>query len=393
MAHLLLFTGKGGVGKSTVSAASAAHWASKGYRTILVSSDPAHSTDDTLGVSVGPNTVEVAPNFWARNIDAEKMARNFTETLNEATTAAFSKMVPGLDPELFSDMAGFPGMDEYFALEEILKLSQSCDYDIIVFDTAPTGHTLRALTAPDYIKTFLLKMLRMKAKIESFKGLLFKRDKSAETMVSILEEVCDKIDRLKSLLRSDFVSINLVSIASEAGLQECARTVKFLEGQQISVDNIIVNNIMPNFGPSVWEQAETNPATQLVKCEFDIQQPYLKSYQALTDTKSIRLVGVTRLPYEPRASKLLDYAKLLWNPQKGVAFTPEKSLIYGDKSVLVNAPFIADAKWDLSATSVSYYFDQFNFGAGQYQYQVPFPARCQGKPSRRTTKSGVKFSW
>ena len=57
-------------------------------------------------------------------------------------------------------------MDEYFALEEILKLSQSCDYDIIVFDTAPTGHTLRALTAPDYIKTFLLKMLRMKARLK-----------------------------------------------------------------------------------------------------------------------------------------------------------------------------------------------------------------------------------
>ncbi len=393
MAHLLLFTGKGGVGKSTVSAASAAHWASKGYRTILVSSDPTHSTDDTLGVAVGPATVEVAPNFWARNIDAEKMARNFTETLNEATTAAFSKMVPGLDPELFSDMAGFPGMDEYFALEEILKLSQSCDYDIIVFDTAPTGHTLRALTAPDYIKTFLLKMLRMKAKIESFKGLLFKRDKSAETMVSILEEVCDKIDRLKTLLRSEFVNINLVSIASEAGLQECARTVKFLEAQKISVHNIIVNNIMPNFGPKVWEQAETNPATQLVKCEYDIQQPYLKSYQSLTESKNIRLVGVTRLPYEPRAGKLLDYAKLLWNPKKGVEFVPQKSLIYEDNSVIVNTPFITDAKWDISANNISYYFDQFNFGAGQYQYQVPFPAGCEGKPSKRLTKSGMKFAW
>jgi anion-transporting ArsA/GET3 family ATPase len=337
--------------------------------------------------------VEVAPNFWARNIDAEKMARNFTETLNEATTAAFSKMVPGLDPELFSDMAGFPGMDEYFALEEILKLSQSCDYDIIVFDTAPTGHTLRALTAPDYIKTFLLKMLRMKAKIESFKGLLFKRDKSAETMVSILEEVCDKIDRLKTLLRSEFVNINLVSIASEAGLQECARTVKFLEAQKISVHNIIVNNIMPNFGPKVWEQAETNPATQLVKCEYDIQQPYLKSYQSLTESKNIRLVGVTRLPYEPRAGKLLDYAKLLWNPKKGVEFVPQKSLIYEDNSVIVNTPFITDAKWDISANNISYYFDQFNFGAGQYQYQVPFPAGCEGKPSKRLTKSGMKFAW
>ena len=259
------------------------------------------------------------------------MALNFTDTLNQATAETFSKMLPGLDSELFSDMAGFPGMDEYFALEEILRLTQSCDYDVVVFDTAPTGHTLRALTAPDYIKTFLLKILRMKAKIENFKGVLFRRDKTAEKLANLLEEVCDKIDRLKALLRSEWVSVNLVSIASEAGLQECYRTIRFLESQKIKVHNIVVNNIIPNFGPSTWEAAEgdnPNPATQLIKCEYDIQQPYLVKYQEICAAHHIRLVGVSRLPYEPRGSKLIDYAKILWN-SKGISFVPQKIIDIG----------------------------------------------------------------
>ena len=96
----MLFTGKGGVGKTTVSAASAYHYASQGYRTILVSSDPAHSTDDTLGVDVGLNTVQVADNLWAKNINAEASAKKFVEHLNSSMEESFSKLLPGFDPEL-----------------------------------------------------------------------------------------------------------------------------------------------------------------------------------------------------------------------------------------------------------------------------------------------------
>lgn len=395
MAQLLLYTGKGGVGKSTVSAASAQHLASQGYRTILVSSDPAHSTDDTLGVSVGPSVVQIAPNFWAKNIDAERMARNFTDTLNRATSETFAKMLPGLDSELFSDMAGFPGMDEYFALEEILRLTQSCDYDVVVFDTAPTGHTLRALTAPDYIKTFLLKILRMKAKIENFKGVLFKRDKTAGRLADLLEEVCDKIDRLKALLRSEWVTVNLVSIASEAGLQECYRTIRFLESQQISVHNIVVNNIIPNFGEATWKTTqgdEPNRAAQLIKCEYDIQQPYLLKYQEICDAHRINLVGVSRLPYEPRASRLPDYSKILWHESRGISFQPRKSLTAEETAVLVSVPFLDSAKWTVADGKASYAWEDFNMGGTSPHYQVPIPAAA-GKISRRKNANGVRLSW
>ena len=394
MASLMLFTGKGGVGKSTVSAATAYHWANKGYRTILVSSDPAHSTDDTLGVSVGFDTTKITENLWARNIDAEREAKTFADSLNDATQEAFEKLMPGFDADLFTDMAMFPGIDEFFALEEILKLVQSCEYDLVIFDTAPTGHTLRALTAPDYIKTFLLKILRMKAKIENLKGILFRKNDTASRMVVILEEVCNKIDRIKLLLRDpEWVTVNLVTIPTEAGFQECYRTIRFLETQNIGVKNIIINNIIPNFGDEAWEDAATNMATALVKCEYDNQQPYLGRFQEVCRQHNIKLVGVSRLPYEPIGVKLSDYAKILWNPANGLVYQPIPSVTIRPHQVHIQIPFAPQAKWDITEGNVRYKFDEFNYGHGDYWYQVPLPKGVSGKPTRRKNGKGVSITW
>ena len=394
MASLMLFTGKGGVGKSTVSAATAHHWASQGYRTILVSSDPAHSTDDTLGVAVGLQTVQIKENLWARNIDAEREAKVFAASLNAASKETFEKLMPGVDADLFTDMAMFPGIDEFFALEEISKLVHSTDYDIVVFDTAPTGHTLRALTAPDYIKTFLLKILRMKAKVENLKGILFRKNDTASRMVTILEAVCEKIDRLKVLLRNpDWVTVNLVSIPTEAGFQECYRTIRFLESQQIMVKSIIINNIMPNFGEKVWEAAATNMATALVKCEYDNQQPYLGRFNDVCKLHQIKLVGVSRLPYEPRGEKLDDYAKLLWNPKSGLSYGAFYSLTTTPNKVQIKIPFAADSKWEISETEIKYQFDEFNFGHGELWYHIPKPAGAKGKPQLRKKSNGATLTW
>ena len=156
MASLMLFTGKGGVGKSTIAAATAVKYAKEGLRTILVSSAPAHSTDDTLGVNDGQGTlVEVTTNLWAKNINAEANASVFAEQMQSGMEAMFAKQIPGFDSEILTDMTSFPGMDVFFALDEILRLVQSSDYDVVILDTAPTGHTLKALNAPAAIRTIL----------------------------------------------------------------------------------------------------------------------------------------------------------------------------------------------------------------------------------------------
>jgi len=222
MASLMLFTGKGGVGKSTIAAATAIKYAKEGLRTILVSSDPAHSTDDVLGINVGQGTrVEVATNLWAKNINAEANANLFADEMKKGMEAMFAKQIPGWDGEIFTDMTSFPGMDEFFALDEILKLVQSCDYDIIVFDTAPTGHTLKALTAPAAIRTFLLRILRMKAKIDNLKSFMLKKGDTPK-LIAHLEDICAKVERLTLILcNPKFVSINLVSIPGEACVPPC----------------------------------------------------------------------------------------------------------------------------------------------------------------------------
>ena len=315
MASLMLFTGKGGVGKSTIAAATAIKYAKEGLRTILVSSDPAHSTDDVLGVNVGQGTlVEVITNLWAKNINAEANASVFAQQMQSGMEAMFAKQIPGFDSEILTDMTSFPGMDEFFALDEILRLVQSCDYDVVIFDTAPTGHTLKALNAPAAIRTFLLRILRMKARIDNLKGFLLKKSEVPQ-LITNLEAVCDKVERLTLILRHEkFVSINLVSIPSEAGFQECYRTIQFLKKMNIPVGTIIVNNIMPNFGAEEWEMAAEHPSIGLVKSEYDMQQPYLQQFRHLCAEENLKLAGMSRLPFEPRAEKLGEVAKMLWRP-------------------------------------------------------------------------------
>ena len=309
---LILFTGKGGVGKSTVSATTAIHHAKNGKRTILVSSDPAHSTDDVIGQKVGFSPTQISENLWAMNINAEKQAKEFLDRMN-AGMLKLTSNIPGFDPEILGDMAGFPGMEEYFGMEMIYNLMNDTSYDIVVFDTAPTGHTLKMLTAPDTIRTFILRILRMKAKIENLKGFIFRKKSETEKVVIELEAICERIDIFKKLLREDDCSINLVAIASEAGYQECARTIKFLSTIDLPVKHILVNQIVPDFGEDIWATAEENPAAAMTYRRFSIQQPYLERYRSLAKENEVRLVGITHVPFEPMGlPALAKLSTLVW---------------------------------------------------------------------------------
>ena len=309
---LILFTGKGGVGKSTISATTAVHHASQGKKTILVSSDPAHSTDDVIGQKIGFTPTEIGENLWGLNINAEKQAKDFLERMNEGMMKLTAN-VPGFDPEILGDMAGFPGMEEYFGMEMIYTLMTDASYDVVVFDTAPTGHTLKMLTAPDAIRAFILRILRMKAKIENLKGFVFRKKSQTAKVVEELEEICDRIETFKKMLRGDNCSINLVSIASEAGYQECFRTIKFLNQIELPVKHILVNQIVPDFGEEVWATVDENPAAAMTHRRFQIQQPYLTQYRSLASDHQVRLVGITHVPFEPMGlPALAKLSTLVW---------------------------------------------------------------------------------
>lgn len=383
MAKLILFTGKGGVGKSTTSAATAFHYASLGFKTLLVSSDPAHSTEDVVAVPVGATPTPIRENLWAMNIHADVKAKDFQKTLMEQMDSTVAKWFPGFDAEILTDWTSFPGIDEVFALEEIMNLVQSVEYDLVVFDTAPTGHTLKALTAPDSFNKFLLRILRMKSRVEGIKSI-FIRKTDTDALVKILEDATKKIENFKKLLRNaEFVNVNLVSIPTEAGYQECVKTCNFLANQGFKVNNIVVNNMIPSFDDSTWEIATQNKAVALLKSERSNQQPYIKLYHQLTKEKNINLIGVSKLPFEPRGERLLEFGRFL----KNLNFDPEYSQTWevNDDKATLRLRFPHSGK-------VTLYDDHYKIDMLSYDIDIPYDYKGM-KIRKQKTELGATYTF
>tara|TARA_R100000322_G_scaffold145223_1_gene101360 strand:- start:46 stop:1200 length:1155 start_codon:yes stop_codon:yes gene_type:complete len=383
MAKLILFTGKGGVGKSTTSAATAYHYSSEGFKTLLVSSDPAHSTEDVVGVPIGAKPTPLRENLWAMNIHADAKAKEFQQKMLVQMDSTVVKWFPGFEPEILTDWASFPGIDEVFALEEIMNLVQGVEYDVVVFDTAPTGHTLKALTAPDAFNKFLLRILRMKARVENIKSVFLKKSDTDE-LIRLLEEATNKIENFKELLRNpDFVNVNLVSIPTEAGYQECLKTCNFLKGQGFKVNDIIVNHIIPNFTEETWDLSTTNKAVALLKSERLNQQPYIAKYHQLTKDEGVNLIGVSKLPFEPRGERLLEFGKFL----KNLTFAPIYSQDWEEDDGKITLKLRFPHSGKVKLTNESYKIDGM-------EYFINIPDELQGKKIRKIkTSTGATYTF
>jgi len=326
MTKLILFTGKGGVGKSTSAAATALYYSREGQKTLLVSSDPAHSTDDTVGTKVGETPREISPNLYAMNINAASVTAERRTRMQEAFATTFGKMFPSLlDPEnegmssVVSINNAIPGIDEWGACEVMGQQFRSGEYDLVVFDTAPTGHTLKALASPSHVKQFILQLRRLKGKILG-KLLLFKSKKTDELELC-LAEFCDEIDELKTYLTDkEKTQIVLVSIPTEAGFMEFFRTVNYLKSIDLEPQTLVLNHMIPDMGKDTWSAAGTNAAVTMVYHEFRNQQPWITNYKKVCNEHNIKIIGAVRLPYEPKGvskdSHLGDFAELICGPDK-----------------------------------------------------------------------------
>ena len=149
MTRVLLFTGKGGVGKTTTAAATAVRCADLGLRTVVLSTDPAHSLADALDVPLGPLAVPIAANLWGQELDAQQ---RLEEAWGEIQTWLLEVLAwAGVGSVEAEELTVLPGLDEVFALADIRHHATSGDWDVVVVDCAPTAETLRLLSLPDVL--------------------------------------------------------------------------------------------------------------------------------------------------------------------------------------------------------------------------------------------------
>ena len=252
MGRTIAVSGKGGVGKTTCSAAFALAAGRAGQRALLVSTDPAHSTADIFERPIGPVAREIVPGLWALEIDAEGEARRYVDQVKQDIQKMFSANVIRQALRQIDAAAASPGLTEVALLDRIIDLivCRQTSYDLIVFDTAPTGHTLQLLRMPEAITAWIQALVRhRKALLEIDQGgePVDAAAASADPVLGALERRHERLSRLREIItdrgRAAFV---LVGVPERLVIEESARAAQMLEETGVHVGGLVVNRVLPD---------------------------------------------------------------------------------------------------------------------------------------------------
>jgi len=252
-----MFGGKGGVGKTTCVSSSAIWAAEHGRNTLIISTDPAHSLGDSLGIKLLPGEHTKIPGIdklTALEIDPKANISEYQSltNINPMEEAGMPGLMDGMG--LMEDLQEItsmnpPGIDEALALLKVLEFIETeHDYDLIIFDTAPTGHTLRFLSLPETLSGWIGKLLKMRIRFSNLFGAIKRmftsEDKKGDKSLEVLERLNDSIlnarEDLTDPTKNSFV---IVMIPEEMAITETGRLLNELKKYEIPVSNIIVNQL------------------------------------------------------------------------------------------------------------------------------------------------------
>ncbi len=250
----LLFTGKGGVGKSTVAAGTAALAAAAGHRTLVLSTDAAHSLADAFGAAVGPEPTEVAPSLFVQQVDAQL---RFEQSWAEIQGYLLSVLdVAGVDPVAAEELTVIPGAEEVLALLELRLQAQSGRWDVIVVDCAPTAETLRLLALPEALGWYMQRVLPIERRVVRTLRPVLSRAAGVpmpgDSVFDAVERLHAELDGVRGLLTGPGASVRLVLTPESVVLAEARRSYTTLSLYGYRVDGVVANRVFPAEGADDW---------------------------------------------------------------------------------------------------------------------------------------------
>jgi arsenite/tail-anchored protein-transporting ATPase len=246
--RVLLFTGKGGVGKTTIAAATAVRSAESGLRTLVMSTDPAHSLGDSFDEEIGSAPTRLSDRLWAQQIDAQERLEDNWREIQDYMIQLMNWA--GTETIQAEELTVLPGLDEIFSLIDVKTHVESGAYDVLIVDCAPTAETLRLLSLPDVMQWYIERVFPVERKIVKTVRPIVSRVTSlpiaGERVFDAVERLHRNLEAVKKILTDEAVaSVRLVVNLEKMVIAEARRTYTYLGLFGYRVDAVVVNRVLP----------------------------------------------------------------------------------------------------------------------------------------------------
>jgi arsenite-transporting ATPase len=247
--RILLFTGKGGVGKTTIAAATAVRAAKSGYRTLVTSTDPAHSLSDSFDLPLGDQVDQISDKLWAEQIDAQARLESNWRDIQEHVISLLNWM--GVDTVEAEELSVIPGLDEIFSLTDMRRHTDSGNYDLLVIDCAPTAETLRLLSLPEVMNWYIERIFPIqRGVVKTIRPVLTRMTSMPipdDRIFAAVERLHRNLEAVRRLLNDEKMSsVRLVVNPEKMVIAEARRTYTYLSLFGYRVDAVIANRIIPD---------------------------------------------------------------------------------------------------------------------------------------------------
>jgi arsenite-transporting ATPase len=293
--RVVLFTGKGGVGKTTVAAATALRCADRGLRALVLSTDPAHSLADAFGTYLGSTPTPIAEGLHGQQLDAtERLEETWADVQRYVMQVLDWVGVEAIEAE---ELSVIPGLDEVFSLADIKAFASSGDYDVIIVDCAPTAETIRFLSLPDILSWYMARIFPVERRLAKVVRPVMRRVTSlpapGDDVFDAVRRFYDRLDGVRELLTDgERSSVRLVVNPERMVIAEARRTATYLALFGYHVDAVIANRLLPDAVSDPWFDAwKATHAEHLESIEAGFAPlPVLKA-----DLAQQELIGLDRL--------------------------------------------------------------------------------------------------
>lgn len=380
--RIMLFAGKGGVGKTSVAAGTGVLLAERGLKTLVMSLDPAHSLSDAfdldrrlMDVNRG-QPVAVAENLWIQELDVHEEIQKHWGEVHQYLSLLLN--ISGLDNVLAEELAVLPGMEEVSALLYVNRYAKDEAYDVLILDCAPTAESIRFVSVPKALEWYMEKIFRMERNLFRMARPVVRRFSDVplpeDAYFAAIERLFHRLRGVDAILTdTERTSVRLVTNLEKMVIRETQRSFMFFSLHQLGIDAVVVNRVLAE-----------NSRDPFLKALLDQQQSYLKLI-----TSSFEPIPVLTAPYYEHET--LGYARLRTLAQALYGDTPPHHILYhhhpvsfvsenGNHMVSIHFPFVSREEISLSKVG-----DELIIRMGAFKKNLVLPrafARLQPEKAR-----------